>query len=251
MELMWTALVLGLAGSLHCIGMCGPIAIALPTGQGSRFSYVLGRFTYNLGRVITYALLGVVCGFVGKTILMAGYQQTLSIVLGVLILLTVLIPSGLLAKLTGASFHARIVGKLQHVWAKMFARNSTGSLLVVGILNGFLPCGFVYVALAGSIATASPEGGAAYMILFGLGTIPVMFAMALLGKLVGTGFRSKLRKVVPVVGIVLASLFILRGLSLGIPYISPKLGSDMHGQATMDCCDPAGTETTDHSAMGH
>jgi sulfite exporter TauE/SafE len=182
---------------------------------------------------------------------MAGYQQTLSIVLGVLILLTVLIPSRLLAKLTGASFHARIVSKLQHVWAKMFARNSTGSLFVVGILNGFLPCGLVYVALAGSIAMASPEGGALYMALFGLGTVPVMFAMALLGKLVGTGFRSKLRKVVPVVGIVLASLFILRGMSLGIPYISPKLGSTMHGQATMDCCEPGAHDTDSSATTGH
>ena len=238
MDLLWTALVLGLAGSLHCIGMCGPIAIALPIGPGSKFSYTVGRLAYNIGRAVTYALLGLVCGFVGRTILMAGYQQVLSIALGILILLAVLLPSGLLAKITGMSFHARIVGRLQGLWARMFRKSSVSSLFVVGLLNGFLPCGLVYVALAGSIATTSPLYGAAYMAIFGLGTLPVMFAMAMLGRVVGVGFRNKLRKVVPVAGVLLAALFILRGLSLGIPYVSPKLGSTQHGQATMDCCEP-------------
>ena len=239
MELLWTALILGLAGSLHCIGMCGPIAIALPIGSGTRLTYTAGRLAYNIGRAVTYALLGLVCGFVGKTILMAGYQQVLSIVLGALILLAVFLPSGLLAKITGMSFHAKLVGRLQGLWAKMFQKSSVGSLFVVGLLNGFLPCGLVYVALAGSIATTSPLYGAAYMAIFGLGTLPVMFAMAMLGRIVGTGFRSKLRRVVPVAGVLLAALFILRGLSLGIPYVSPKLGATQHGQVTMDCCDPA------------
>lgn len=243
MDLLWTALVLGLAGSLHCIGMCGPIAIALPIGPGSRLNYTAGRMAYNVGRAITYALLGLVCGFVGRTILMAGYQQSLSIALGLLILLAVLLPSGLLAKITGLSFHARLMARLQGLWARMFSRSSISSLFVVGLLNGFLPCGLVYVALAGSIATASPLYGAAYMAIFGLGTLPVMFAMAMLGHMVGAGFRARLRRVVPVAGVLLAALFILRGLSLGIPYISPKLGSTMHGQATMDCCEPGAHET--------
>jgi hypothetical protein len=244
MDLLWTALILGLAGSLHCIGMCGPIAIALPVGNGSRFNYTVGRIAYNLGRSVTYALLGLFCGFVGKTILMAGYQQVLSIALGVLILLAVLLPSGQLAKITGLSFHARLVGRLQGLWARVFSKSSINSLFVVGLLNGFLPCGLVYVALAGSVATASPLYGAAYMGIFGLGTLPVMFAMAMLGRVVGSGFRSRLRRVVPVVGVLLAALFILRGLSLGIPFVSPKLGSSPHGQATMDCCQPGDHEET-------
>ena len=232
---LWSAFILGLAGSLHCIGMCGPIAIALPIGEGSRFTYTLGRIGYNVGRAITYAILGMICGFVGQTILMGGYQQGLSIALGILILLAVFVPGKYTTKLVGATGHSRLFDRLRGLWSRMFAKNSVGALFVVGLLNGFLPCGLVYLALAGSLATGAPVKGALYMAVFGLGTLPVMLAISLLGTMVGLAFKARLRKVLPVAAVFLAVLFILRGMSLGIPYVSPKI-SEQGGKAEVSCC---------------
>jgi len=242
---LWTALIIGVAGSLHCIGMCGPIAVALPGGAERKWYYAAGRFMYNLGRVLTYAALGAVCGLVGKTIFMAGYQESLSIALGILILLALILPSKYGKYLTGAKLHEEMSLRLRSVWGRLMSKHSIGSLFIVGILNGFLPCGLVYVALAGAVATGSVLGGISYMTLFGLGTIPVMFAMALFGTLVGVGVKRTLRKLLPVGAVILAALFILRGMSLGIPYISPNLEMKMNEMGKTEvkgCCEPGAHE---------
>ncbi|MBU0985392.1 MAG: sulfite exporter TauE/SafE family protein [candidate division Zixibacteria bacterium] len=233
---LWTALVLGLAGSLHCIGMCGPIAVALPSAGSSKSALFGGRVVYNLGRILTYGLLGIIAGFVGRSIMVAGYQQGLSIALGLLILLAVITPSKYVARLTGAGWHASIFRRLKGVWQRMFQRSSIAALFIIGLLNGFLPCGLVYVALAGSINTTDPLTGAAYMVVFGAGTFPIMFAVAVFGNMVGFRVRQYFRRALPVAGVVLAVLFILRGLSLGIPYVSPEIQQDTQGEATMNCC---------------
>jgi len=233
---IWTAFVVGLAGSLHCIGMCGPIAIALPSAGMGRARLLLGRVTYNAGRIITYSILGLGAGLIGQTVHVSGYQQVLSIVLGALILLAVILPSRFGALLTGAKLHARLFEPFKRLWARLFGRDSIQALFVVGLLNGFLPCGLVYVALAGAVTTGSLYGGVMYMAVFGLGTFPVMFAMSLVGRLLGTGFKAKLRRLVPVGAIVLAALFILRGLSLGIPYVSPKIEQHQDGTTEVHQC---------------
>jgi len=216
--------------------MCGPIAIALPVGAHARPTFVLGRFLYNAGRILTYAFLGMLCGWIGKTIMMAGYQQTLSIALGILILFAVLLPTRLMALLTGQKLHARIIGQLQSIWTRLFARTSPTAMFGIGLLNGFLPCGLVYVALAGAIGTGHPQTGALYMALFGAGTFPVMFVMSLVGRLVGSGVRRGLRRLVPVGAVALGVIFILRGMSLGIPYVSPKIQQNQAGEVTAECC---------------
>jgi len=234
---LWSALLIGLAGSLHCIGMCGPIAIALPTDIQSRWQLLLGRILYNIGRITTYSVLGFACGFIGQTIFLGGYQQGLSIALGVLILLSMILPSKYGAYITGAKFQGWIQLKLKHIWQKMMQKRSPGSLFVIGILNGFLPCGLVYIALAGSISTGSPVNGMFYMALFGAGTFPVMLAVSLVGKIIGQGVRRKINRLVPIGAVLLALLFIARGLSLGIPYISPKFETNEKGETTASCCD--------------
>lgn len=231
----WSALGIGLVGSLHCIGMCGPIAVALPNVQDTRLRYTLGRIAYNLGRTLTYALLGLACGFVGQTIMVGDYQQSLSIALGVLILLAVFTPSKYTQKLVGNAGHSKLISRLRGLWSRMFGRSSIGALFVVGVLNGFLPCGLVYLALAGSLATGAPVKGAIYMALFGLGTLPVMLAISILGTMVGVKFKRHLRRLLPAAAVFLAVLFILRGMSLGIPYVSPKISQDK-GETTVDCC---------------
>jgi hypothetical protein len=243
---LWTAYLIGLAGSLHCIGMCGPIAIAISPHEGSRFRQILGLVLYNLGRSVTYGVIGVAAGLLGRTVHVAGYQQGLSIAMGVLLLLAILLPSRFGALITGTKIHARLTMLLTRAWNRLMGKNSPRSLLAIGLLNGFLPCGLVYVALAGAITTGGGLAGGMFMVTFGLGTIPVMLAVSLAGRLMGAGFRSKLRRLIPVAGAMLAVLFILRGMSLGIPYVSPKEQTSPDGQSTMNCCPQSRNAPANH-----
>ena len=218
---LWTAFLLGLIGSLHCAGMCGPLALALPPAGATAPAYVLGRVAYNAGRIITYCLLGLVVGLAGRTLLLAGLQRWTSIALGVALLL------GLFAsrKLALSRPVTAAVNQLKSRMSGLLRRRSLAGLAVLGLLNGLLPCGLVYVACAGAAAPGGILAGAGYMTAFGVGTVPMMLAISLSGKLVPTSLRLKLVKTIPVCVFLLATLLILRGLSLGIPYISPDLSS--------------------------
>lgn len=230
---IWTAFLIGLGGSLHCVGMCGPLALALPGGGADRWRLVTGRLLYNGGRVVTYALLGGIFGLVGGMVRMAGLQQTLSIALGAAIILAGLVPLlGRRVVLPGA-FLGRGVAALKGSLSRLFQSRNRSSLLFIGLLNGLLPCGFVYLGLAGSLTTGSVAGGMAYMALFGLGTAPLMLAVSLSGQLVSVDVRQWARRLLPVGMLVLGTLFVLRGLGLGIPYVSPILGGEMTGRHGM------------------
>lgn len=232
---LWTAFLLGLLGSLHCAGMCGPLALALPGVGGSRAGYLLGRFAYNAGRLVTYCLLGLVFGLVGKTLLLAGVQRWVSLGLGLALLVGLFASHQLLRWLP----LTRGVGLLKASMASVLRRRSIEALGVLGLLNGLLPCGLVYVACAGATATGGILGGAAYMALFGLGTVPMMLAISLSGSLVPAPVRLRLLKAVPVGVFLMAGLLILRGLALGIPYLSP----DLAAKAGPACCHPVATDS--------
>ena len=219
--MIWTALILGLVGSLHCAGMCGPLALALPQSGRNAAGYLAGRIAYNLGRIVTYCAMGLVFGLIGKTLLLAGIQRWLSVGLGVVLLV------GLFAsrKLSLWRPVTALVDRVKFAMGFLLKRRSTDALLVLGLLNGLLPCGLVYVACAGAAATGDLFSGALYMLAFGVGTIPMMLAISLSGKLVPFPLRLKLLKAVPVTVFLLAALLILRGMSLGIPYVSPNLSA--------------------------
>jgi len=220
---VWTGFILGFFGSLHCIGMCGPIVLALPS-SGKGFSFVYGRVLYNLGRVVTYALLGLVFGLLGSKIYMFGLQQVASIALGAVIILWIAIPAVLKNKIRSVSGFNLFTARLKSLFMPLFKKRSNVSMILIGILNGFLPCGFVYMAIAGAMAisTAGPVSGMLFMSLFGLGTIPAMLGTSIAGNYINIGFKRKFAKLVPVFAVLLAVIFVLRGLNLGIPYISPK-----------------------------
>jgi sulfite exporter TauE/SafE len=228
-----SALVLGLLGSFHCIGMCGPIAIALPLKQESWFERISSGLTYNIGRTITYGILGAIFGLLGKGIAVGGLQQWASIGIGVIMILSVIFPV-LFRNINIESATYKMVGRTKKLFGKMFSIRSYGSLFVIGILNGFLPCGLVYIAIAGAIVLGSIEQGVIYMIAFGLGTIPIMLSLSVLGNVVSMKFRKKVSKIIPFFIILIGILFILRGLNLGIPYVSPKL--DKSDGTKMECC---------------
>ncbi len=230
-----TGFFVGLFGSFHCIGMCGPIAIALPIPKSNNLSFVAGRLLYNLGRVVTYSLLGAVFGLLGSRFVIAGFQQSISIVLGAAIVIAVLIPPKFKAKITQHKFIQKISLPLKSGISGLFRRRTFSAMFFIGILNGFLPCGLVYVALAGAIASGSALSGFTVMFLFGLGTVPVMFAATIFGKFINLNIRRRITKLVPVFALVLGLLFVLRGMGLGIPYLSPKISAQVVNDSNLDC----------------
>lgn len=216
-----TAIVLGLMGSFHCVGMCGPIVISLPLNNTNWFTRIFGSLLYNIGRAITYALMGAVFGILGEGFQLGGFQRWISIIMGVLMILAVLFPA--LFKSSGKldkylyGYNAR----LKKRFGVLFNKRSYSSLLIIGLLNGLLPCGLVYMALAGAIATGGVASGALFMFIFGLGTLPMLLALSLVGNVVSGSMKSSINKLIPYVIVVIGILFILRGMNLGIPFISP------------------------------
>lgn len=223
--MLWAGFLFGLLGSFHCVGMCGAIALALPGagGTGASWRYVGGRLLYNLGRTTTYASLGAGAGLLGQGLRLAGVQQSLSVASGVLILLLVAVPERHTARLAGALGFSRPLAWVKNTLARLFQQSSLSALYTTGLLNGLLPCGLVYLALAGALSAPGVAGAAAYMACFGLGTLPLMLGLSLSGQLVPLLWRTRMRQAVPYAASVLALLFIVRGLGLGIPYLSPQL----------------------------
>ncbi|MBT8317817.1 MAG: sulfite exporter TauE/SafE family protein [Lutibacter sp.] len=220
--MLWTALVLGLAGSFHCIGMCGPIAFVLPVDRSSKSKVIFQTFLYNFGRLISYSLIGILFGFIGRGLYLAGFQQRLSVLMGVIMIATIVIPISVFNKYNFSKPLYQIIAKVKSKLGFYLSKKSNKALFLIGFFNGFLPCGLVYMALIGSISTGNAIQGALYMAIFGLGTIPMMAAAILLGNFVSVSIRSKIQKAIPVFVVIIGLLFILRGLGLGIPYISPS-----------------------------
>ncbi|HEX2867167.1 MAG TPA: sulfite exporter TauE/SafE family protein [Ignavibacteriales bacterium] len=223
----WSAFLIGLAGSLHCAGMCGALVLALP--QQDKFSFISGRALYNAGRIVSYVFLGLLFGAFGSTASLFGLQQHMSVLLGVIIILLVIVPRRYRNKVNSLALFADYKKKLQSYMGKILKKNSSMSLLFLGMLNGLLPCGMVYMALAGAVTSFGLKSAMAYMALFGLGTLPMMFTVSLMGRYaVGYGLRRNLGRVVPLLAFMLGAVFILRGMNLGIPYLSPKLPMKMN-----------------------
>lgn len=214
---LWTAFIIGFLGSFHCVGMCGPIALALPGSGDSLGSQFIQKFLYNSGRIFTYTLFGAVFGLAGYSISLVGLQSPLSIFLGILIILAVIIPkkySSLLQRLPGIRVLFRL---LQNGIQSLMKQKSNGSFFTIGVLNGFLPCGFVYAGLAASLTTGSVLNGMLFMALFGLGTFPVMMIMAMTPGFVSLKTRSRINRFVPYFAILLGLILIARGIFISDP----------------------------------
>jgi sulfite exporter TauE/SafE len=229
MTILLTALLLGLMGSLHCVGMCGPIALSLPLKGGNIRQKILGSTLWSLGRILTYSVMGAIFGLIGASFKLLGYQQIISITIGVLMILTVLVPSLFKKFSNGGSVY--LFNPLRRGMQRLLQEKNHKALFLIGIFNGLLPCGLVYMALAGAIGTADFRMAIGYMALFGLGTLPLLLVLSVLGNIVSQSIRKTIDKVVPFVIILIGIIFILRGLSLGIPYLSPpkeKLSPTLH-----------------------
>lgn len=220
--MFWSALILGFLGSLHCVVMCGPIALTMP-GQKTLNQFLWSRILYNIGRVMTYALIGLILGLIGELVGLSGYQRAFSIILGAIMILLAFSLSGLW--LTAKPNHWMIIWsqKLKSSMKRWIKSNTMGGAVVLGVINGFLPCGLVYVAVIGAIAFADLGNSIQYMVAFGMGTFPAMLAVSLSGRL----FNFQLLNISRVSNLfvfILGLLLTIRGLNLDIPYLSPLIG---------------------------
>ena len=233
-KMLYTAFIFGLISSFHCIGMCGPIAMMLPVDRNNQAKKIVQITLYHLGRLTAYGMLGLFFGILGKGLFLAGMQQQLSIIVGILMIIFVLVPERILANYNFSKPIFKLISKVKSHLGNQFKRKSPDALFTIGLLNGFLPCGMVYAALFGAIAMQSEILGVSYMLLFGLGTIPMMSAVVLISNFLTVPVRNKIQKLIPVFVILIGCLFIIRGLGLDIPYISPKTIS-LIVQANPDC----------------
>lgn len=229
--LFLSALTMGFLGSFHCIGMCGAIALSLPVQHLSGWKRHLGVLYYNTGRIVTYGVIGLISGSIGNMISFPGWQQKLSVLLGLLLLL--------ICYRTITKKRAKTPAFVQQYWnnriisylSPLFRHRTVSSTFLIGLLNGLLPCGLVYMAIAGAVAAHHPYQGMCFMMSFGLGTLPAMMLVGLTGNMLGQRLRSSIRNAAPYVIGMMGLLLVLRGANLDISYLSPKIAQDK-----VQCC---------------
>ena len=220
--MLWSALIFGLLGSFHCVGMCGPIAFLLPLDKKSKSKRLLQLLSYHSGRLLTYGLIGFVFGLVGKSLNLFGIQQQLSIIIGIAMIVMILIPSKIFNKYNFSKPIYKAVYKLRNAMGTQLKKKDPKTLFTMGFLNGLLPCGLVYMAVFGSLVTGDASLGALYLMLFGLGTVPLMTTAIYLGNFLKGQVKQSILKLIPIFVVLIGVLFILRGMGLGIKYISPS-----------------------------
>ncbi len=232
--MVYTAILFGLISSLHCIGMCGPIAMMLPVSRTNSTQKALQIILYHAGRLTSYATLGFLFGLLGKGLHLAGLQQHISIAVGVLMIIMALVPEKVFARYNFSRPIYKLIAKVKSGLGQQFKRKTPDALFTIGLFNGLLPCGLVYAALFGAVAMQNVGLSMLYMLLFGLGTVPLMSAVVYVTNFLSFPFRSKLQKAVPIVTAAIGILFVLRGMGLDIAYLSP---SNLHlfVQAKADC----------------
>lgn len=225
--------MLGLASSLHCIGMCGPLSLAMPVaGLPSRQRYI-NLLLYQAGRIITYVSIGLLAGLIGRGVLLAGYQQMISVLAGLIVLIAA---AGYYIGKRARPFsflNGFYVAISQLVLRMINRAGSPGGALLFGMTNGLLPCGMVYIAAVTSISYGSILYAGSFMFFFGMGTLPAMMIMAVAGRRFIGSRHGWLRKLSPLVITTVGLLLLLRGLNLNIPYLSPAF--DRLGQEAVSC----------------
>lgn len=223
-QLIISAFAMGLLSSFHCVGMCGAIAFSLPTQHLSPAKKVSGIFLYNSGRIFSYSLLGVFFGFVGRQIYVGGLQQWFSIIAGVFIL-AIVVQSAFRSPVFHLPGFKQLNKLVQKLIGRFLMQPSATSMFLLGMANGLLPCGLIYLAITGAVATGSVMGAATFMAAFGAGTFPAMFLLSYFGFLINVSTRNAFKKVVPYFVGFVGLLLILRGMGLDIPYVSPLMGA--------------------------
>ena len=225
--MIWPVMIagftLGAAGSLHCVGMCGPLSLALPVYNLSNTKKFFSLLFYQFGRIITYSIIGLLFGLAGRRIYISGYQQWFSIGMGILVLTL-----AILYIVQKKTVHVKLLNRFYFFVQQQISRllkSATGpsGFLLMGMANGLLPCGMIYIALATTLSFTEVSQSVSFMAMFGAGTLPAMLLVGYAGQLIKPNWRNSLQKLIPVFISLMGVLLILRGMNLGIPFISPDL----------------------------
>lgn len=219
--MLYSALLFGILGSFHCVGMCGPIAFMLPVSRENSVKKFLQIFLYHFGRLFSYGLIGLVFGMLGESLNLFGIQQHLSIAAGIFMITVILLPVKTFGRYNFSRPLYSVIGKIKSSLGKALKKKTPDTFFTIGILNGFLPCGLVYMAIFGAIASGDVLEGSIYMLFFGMGTIPLMTAAVYFSGMLTGIMRRKVQKMIPLFVVLVGLLFIVRGMGLDIPYLSP------------------------------
>lgn len=227
--LITVALSLGIAGSLHCAGMCGPLLLSVSLAKSNRSQLYTEMTAHHIGRIFAYTILGLVAGSMGQALSSGGLQQKLSIFVGLVLLTILALPYFFQTK-------SRFSIYLKSKWVLFIKKQGLKNSFALGVVNGLLPCGLVYAAIASAAATGSYFSGALFMLVFGVGTLPLLLLITFGGVKLNIKTRKITNYVLPMATLITASLLILRGMNLGIPYVSPTYEASSE---TISCCEEA------------
>ena len=217
MAWIWAAFSMGLLGSLHCVGMCGPLMLAVPYSASQKFSILLEVFSYQLGRILVYTLLGVLIGGVGKGLYLAGLQSVFSVLTGLVLLVAALLSFDLEHFITRLPLVEKLNTEVKARVNALWKRQGSGFHLKIGMLNGLLPCGLVYLAIVGAVTMPNILSSALYMTSFGLGTLPLLVLTIMAGQRLSLSWRSRLQRLYPVFVAAVGLFLIIRGLEFDVP----------------------------------
>ncbi|MBC6112834.1 sulfite exporter TauE/SafE family protein [Pedobacter fastidiosus] len=220
MDYLPLAFLMGLFGSLHCAVMCGPIMLGMPFKKSNFLASGFQLLLYQFGRILVYTLLGILVGALGNSIKIFSNQKTLSLVIGIVLVLFTALEFSKRYKNQFLKLQFKVLNPISKLMGKVFNLPMWG--LFAGMLNGIIPCGMVYLALATALNTGTVKSGATFMFLFGLGTAPLMMMISLGGIFLKKYIHFNTNKLVPWFMFFMGLLFILRSADLGIPFLSPK-----------------------------
>ncbi len=214
----WIAISLGFLGSLHCIGMCGPLAAGMLGRKNENGIQALwSALGYNVGRTIGYIIIGLLFGLIGSMVAFAGIQKAISIGLGVIMVLFFLFSINPDHLISNHRWLRTFYAKVSTALARLTQKTTHVPAISLGFINGFLPCGLVYLAVAGALSLSNIWGSMGFMMFFGLGTFPAMMAMSMSHKMVSIKNRISMRKIYPIVTLVMGVYLIYRGLMSEMP----------------------------------
>lgn len=213
----WTALLLGLGGSFHCLGMCGPLMLSVPLDRRTRLSILADRLQYQLGRISAYAIIGALFGLLGTGAVLAGIQRWVALVGGGILILLAIGQWRNLASTIKIPFLERPLFWLRQKIAILLRSNRWYAISSVGFLNGFIPCGLVYVAVLGAMTQVHWLEGALFMTVFGLGTLPMLLGVMWLGGIAKPRFRYYFQYLTPIFLLIGGALLLFRGLEVSFP----------------------------------
>ncbi|TDQ82790.1 sulfite exporter TauE/SafE family protein [Sphingobacterium yanglingense] len=221
MTYYYLAFFMGLFGSIHCAVMCGPLLIAIQGNQKISWVQTFNKLLYQMGRILTYGGLGLLLGLIGNIASVQGWQQFFSLVTGIVLVLIGL--SYIFAKNSAAlaQFQTRAIQPFARMMGRWLYR--PGGSFIAGVLNGLLPCGMVYMALVSAMNADGVGASFQFMLLFGLGTLPLMLLFSVASMWTKKMVKVRFATIMPILYLLMGIWFILRGANLDIPYLSPLL----------------------------